>query len=74
MIFARDNQAAMANIYGATLATGGTVEDIEAWPDRIKTVTADQIKAVAAKYLNPRPFGRRLPAAAGAGAELETSR
>ena len=26
MIFARDNQAGMANIYGSTLATGGTVE------------------------------------------------
>ena len=53
MIFARDNQAGMANIYGATLATGGTVADIAAWPDRIRAVTADQIKAVAAKYLNP---------------------
>jgi zinc protease len=53
MIFARDNQAGMANIYGAALATGGTVADIAAWPDRIRAVTADQIKAVAAKYLNP---------------------
>lgn len=53
MIFARDNQASMANIYGSTLATGGTVEDIEKWPDRIQAVTADQIEAVAAKYLNP---------------------
>lgn len=52
-IFARDNQANMANIYGATLATGGTVADVEQWPDRIRAVTADQIKAVAAKYLNP---------------------
>ncbi|WP_432284103.1 pitrilysin family protein [Aminobacter sp. BA135] len=53
MIFARDNQASMANIYGSTLATGGTVADIEQWPDRIRTVTTDQIKAVATKYLNP---------------------
>lgn len=53
MIFARDNQASMANIYGSTLATGGTVADIEQWPDRIRAVTTDQIKAVAAKYLNP---------------------
>ena len=53
MIFARDNQSGMANIYGATLATGGTVADIAAWPDRIRAVTADQVKAVAAKYLNP---------------------
>ena len=53
MIFARDNQSGMANIYGATLTTGGTVADVAAWPDRIKAVTADQVKAVAAKYLNP---------------------
>ena len=53
MIFARDSQSGMANIYGATLATGGTVADIAAWPDRIRTVTAADIKAVAANYLNP---------------------
>ena len=53
MIFARDNQFGMANIYGALLATGLTVADIAAWPDRIKAVTADQVKTVAAKYLNP---------------------
>ena len=53
MIFARDNQSGMANIYGSTLTTGGTVADVAEWPDRIKAVTADQVKAVAAKYLNP---------------------
>ncbi|BCH26569.1 M16 family metallopeptidase [Mesorhizobium sp. L-8-3] len=53
MIFARDSAAGMAHIYGATLATGGTVKDIDAWPDRVRAVTADQVKAVAAKYLDP---------------------
>ncbi|GLS34246.1 putative zinc protease y4wA [Mesorhizobium albiziae] len=53
MIFARDSQSGMANIYGSTLATGGTVEDIQKWPDRIKAVTAKQVQDVAAKYLNP---------------------
>jgi zinc protease len=43
----------MANIYGQTLATGGTVEDVQEWPDRIRAVTADQVQAVAAKYLKP---------------------
>ena len=51
MIFARDKQASMANIYGATLATGGTVQDVERWPERIRKVTADEVKAVAARYL-----------------------
>jgi len=53
MIFARDSQSGMANIYGATLTTGGTVADVAGWPDRVRAVTADQVKAVAAKYLNP---------------------
>jgi zinc protease len=53
MIFARDDQSDMANIYGSILATGGTVAEVEAWPDRIKAVTAEQVRAVAAKYLNP---------------------
>ena len=64
----------MANIYGATLATGGTVEDIEEWPDRIRAVTADQVKAVAAKYLDAGPFGHRLSAAAATGPELRSDR
>ncbi len=51
MIFARDDQASMANIYGSTLATGGTVEDIAQWPDRIRAVTAEQVQQAAAKYL-----------------------
>ena len=52
MIFARDNQASMANLYGSTLATGSTVKDIEEWPDRIKKVTTADVRAVAAKYLS----------------------
>ncbi|MER8366976.1 pitrilysin family protein [Mesorhizobium sp. M1378] len=52
MIFARDKQEDMANIYGSTLATGGNVQDVQQWPDRIRKVTADQVKAVAAHYLN----------------------
>lgn len=51
LIFARDKQDEMANLYGAELATGGNVKDIEEWPDRIRKVTADDIKAVAARYL-----------------------
>ena len=53
MIFARDSQSGMANIYGSTLATGGTVKDIQEWPGKIRAVTAKQVQDVAAKYLNP---------------------
>lgn len=54
MIFARDNQSGMANMYGATLATGGTVADIAEWPDRIRAISPAQVQAVAAKYLDMR--------------------
>ncbi|RWG81333.1 pitrilysin family protein [Mesorhizobium sp.] len=50
MIFARDKQDDMANMYGSTLATGGNVKDVEEWPDRIRKVTAAEVKA-AARYL-----------------------
>ncbi|WP_108396628.1 M16 family metallopeptidase [Devosia submarina] len=53
LIFARDQQASMANIYGSMLATGRTLQDIEEWPDRIRAVTPEQVQAVAAKYLDP---------------------
>ncbi|TIQ82896.1 MAG: aldehyde dehydrogenase family protein, partial [Mesorhizobium sp.] len=50
-IFAQDEQEFIANIYGATLATGGNVQDVQQWPDRIRKVSTDQVKAVAARYL-----------------------
>ena len=53
MIFARDRQGSMANIYGSTLATGGTVRDVQEWPDRIRKVSAGEVKAAAARYLVP---------------------
>jgi zinc protease len=54
MIFARDEQDGMARIYGSTLATGGTVEDIASWPDRIRTVTAEDVQAAAVRWLDQR--------------------
>lgn len=53
LIFARDNQSGMANLYGGALTTGSSVQDVADWPDRIKAVTAKQVQDVAAKYLKP---------------------
>ncbi|MGE0281420.1 MAG: insulinase family protein, partial [Rhizobiaceae bacterium] len=53
LIFARDNQSGMANLYGGSLTTGNTVRDVQEWPERIRAVTAAQVQAVAAKYLKP---------------------
>ena len=50
-IYARDSQMTLANWYGASLTTGLTLEDIAAWPDRIETVTAEDVRKAAA-YLD----------------------
>lgn len=50
-VYAQDSQTVMARWYGAALATGSSVEDIRSWPDRIRAVTADQVRAVAQKWL-----------------------
>ncbi|TGQ41281.1 pitrilysin family protein [Mesorhizobium sp. M00.F.Ca.ET.216.01.1.1] len=52
VIFARDKQDDMANMYGSTLATGGSVQDVLEWPDRIRKVTVDEVRDVAARYLD----------------------
>lgn len=54
MIFARDEQSGMARIYGSTLTTGGTVEDIASWPDRVRAVTVEDVKAAAVRWLDER--------------------
>ncbi len=54
MIFEQDSPASMANMYGSALTTGSTVQDVQQWTDKIQTVTADQVKAAAVKYLNPQ--------------------
>ncbi|MCZ8182811.1 MAG: pitrilysin family protein [Beijerinckiaceae bacterium] len=66
MIYAQDNQAHLARIYGATLTTGGTVRDVTEWPERIRAVTAAEILDVAKRYLQPGRFvvGHLLKAAA----------
>ena len=53
VIFARDNQSGMARIYGSTLTTGGSIDDVTDWPERIKKITARQVQEVAKKYLAP---------------------
>lgn len=51
-IYDSDNQATLARRYGWGLATGLSLESMETWPDRIRLVTSDDVKRVAAKYLD----------------------
>ena len=53
-IYAQDSQATLARWYGASLATGQTIKDVQEWPQRIEAVTAEQILAAARKWLDPR--------------------
>ncbi len=52
-IFLKDSQQQMANNYGSQLATGLTIEQIEAWPERIREITPADVQRVAATYLVP---------------------
>lgn len=47
-VYARDNVQGLARRYGAALTQGLTVEDVQAWPEILQSVTADDIKAAAA--------------------------
>jgi zinc protease len=47
-IYAQDNQAAMARMYGSALTTG------RARPDRLRAVTADQVNEAARRFLDKR--------------------
>ncbi len=53
-IYARDSLNAPARIVGTALAIGETVEDVEAWPDRIGAVTAQEVNEAARKILGAR--------------------
>jgi zinc protease len=53
-IYENDNQASLARRYGWGLAIGRTIEQIESWPEAIAKVTPDDIKRVAATYLDIR--------------------
>lgn len=50
-IFARDSLQGPAYIFGLGLTTGQTVEDVEAWPERIAAVTAEQVNEAARAVL-----------------------
>ncbi|MEP9350228.1 pitrilysin family protein [Xanthobacter sp. KR7-225] len=50
-IYSQDNQATLARIYGAAWATGQSADDVREWPARVKSVTADDVKQAARRYL-----------------------
>ncbi len=53
-IYARDDISKLANLYGRGLATGLSVEDIDAWPDILQAVTEEDILSAARTHFDRR--------------------
>jgi zinc protease len=53
-VYAKDSQATMARWYGAALTSGGSVERVQSWPDRIRAVKPEAVHAAAKTYLDKR--------------------
>jgi len=54
VVYDQDNQSTLARWYGTALTTGMTVESVRTWPERIRTVTADEVRAAARQFLDKR--------------------
>jgi zinc protease len=52
-IYAQDDQATMARIFGAGLASDRTLDDILGWDDAVEAVTADDVRNALAAVLVP---------------------
>ncbi len=53
-VYAQDNQGTLARWYGAALTTGGSVEQIKTWPDRLRATTAEQVRDAARQWFDKR--------------------
>lgn len=53
-IYAQDSAHARADRYGRALSSGLTIEDVEAWPDVLQSITAEDVMGVARKVLDKR--------------------
>jgi zinc protease len=64
-VYESDSQATLARRYGWGLVVGRSLADIDAWPERLQTVTAEDVRKVAQKYFDIRKSvtGTLLPVA-----------
>ncbi|MDH3660667.1 MAG: insulinase family protein [Alphaproteobacteria bacterium] len=62
-VYARDSMSGAVRSFGIALTTGRSVDDVEAWPERIAAVSADDIAAAALAVLAPERSvtGQLLP-------------
>lgn len=64
-IYALDSQESLANIFGSSLTSGETIDDVVNWQDEVKKVTREEVMAAARKTLliERSVTGELLPAA-----------
>ncbi len=69
-IYEADSQSSLARRYGWGVVVGQSLAEIEAWPDEIGKVTAEDVKAAAAEFLDVKRSvtGRLLPSEVTTGA------
>ena len=65
-VYSRDSQESLANMYGASLAQGESIDDVVNWPVDIQAVTRDEAIAMARRTLdiNASVTGWLMPAEA----------
>jgi zinc protease len=51
LIYSQDDAFGTARRYGSVMAAGYTIADVQTWPDVLQSVTTEDIRAAAAKYL-----------------------
>jgi zinc protease len=63
-IYARDSQTTLANVFGASLAQGESIDDVVNWPADIEAVTSEDVLAISRATLdiNASVTGWLLPA------------
>ncbi len=52
-IYSRDSQSTMANVFGSTLAIGGTIEDVLNFPEDVRAVTPEEAIAAVRTVFGP---------------------
>ena len=53
-VYAQDSQTTLARWYGAAITVGLSVDDVRAWPERIRAVTAEQVRSAARTWLEKK--------------------
>ena len=69
-IYALDDQQGRARRYGRALVTGLSVEDVEAWPDLLQEISAEEIRAAAETVFRPEASVTGLLVSSDVNAEI----